>query len=315
MTLQDIVEKYVDFRRTLGEKCRANGQVLRAFCKAMGASVSPTDVAPEQVSAFLMGVGPLTASWHVKHNALLGFYRYAISRGFVARSPLPVVIPKRPPAYQPYIYSQAELRHLIDSTASYQRHRGRLEPLTVRTIVLMMYGAALRTSEALSLTNADVDLLNSVLTVRDSKFFKSRLVPIGPMTTQILTNYVNRRSTFGGSHLDDAPFFAGRNGKKVNLYTLDGAFQQLREYCGLRRVGGPRCQPRLHDLRHTSAVHRLTAWYREGKDVQKLLPQLSVYLGHTHLAATQVYLTMTPELLHEASLRFERYATPEVHND
>jgi integrase/recombinase XerD len=71
------------------------------------------------------------------------------------------------------------------------------------------------------------------------------------------------------------------------------------------------CQPRLHDLRHTSAVHRLTTWYREGKDVQKLLPQLSVYMGHTYLAATQVYLTMTPELLHEASMRFERYATPE----
>jgi integrase len=135
------------------------------------------------------------------------------------------------------------------------------------------------------------------------------------MTTQILTIYANRRNAFGGSHQDDAPFFVGRNGKKVNIYTLDGAFQQLREYAGLRRVGGPRCQPRLHDLRHTSAVHRLTAWYREGKDVQMLLPQLSAYLGHTHLAATQVYLTMTPELLHEASLRFERYATPEVHND
>jgi len=68
--------------------------------------------------------------------------------------------------------------------------------------------------------------------------------------------------------------------------------------------------PRLHDLRHTSAVHRLTSWYREGKDVQQLLPQLSVYMGHAQLAATQVYLTMTPELLHEASLRFEQYATP-----
>jgi integrase len=87
------------------------------------------------------------------------------------------------------------------------------------------------------------------------------------------------------------------------------AFKQIREHAGLHRQGGPRCQPRLHDLRHSSAVHRLTMWYREGENVQKLLPQLSVYMGHTHLAATQVYLTMTPELLHEASVRFERYAT------
>jgi integrase/recombinase XerD len=96
---------------------------------------------------------------------------------------------------------------------------------------------------------------------------------------------------------------------------LESAFQQIRVHAGLSREGGPRCQPRLHDLRHTSAVHRLTSWYREGKDVQKLLPQLSVYMGHTHLAATQVYLTVTPELLHEASMRFERYATPEGRND
>jgi integrase/recombinase XerD len=125
----------------------------------------------------------------------------------------------------------------------------------------MMYGAALRTLEAMSLTNSDVDLLNSVLTVRDSKFFKSRLVPIGPMTTQILTSYVNRCSAFGGSHRDDAPFFSGRNSKKVNICTLDGAFQQLREYAGLRRVDGSRCQPRLHDLRQHADCLVMPTWY------------------------------------------------------
>jgi integrase/recombinase XerD len=315
MTLQHVVEEYATFRRTLGERFGVNGKVLKAFCRAMGEDTALQDVAPERVSAFLNGTGPLTASWHVKHNALLGFYRYAISRGFVVHSPLPIVIPKRPPAFQPYIYSQAELRHLIDSTSSYQRNRGSLEPLTVKTLLLLMYGAALRASEVLSLTNADVDLLNAVLTIRDSKFFKSRLVPLGPMTTQTLTEYVHGRSLFGSSHKAESPFFVGRKGKKIPLDTFEGAFQQLREYAGLRRVGGPRCQPRLHDLRHTSAVHRLTAWYREGKDVQLLLPQLSVYIGHTHLAATQVYLTMTPELLHEASLRFELYAGLEDHHD
>jgi integrase len=135
------------------------------------------------------------------------------------------------------------------------------------------------------------------------------------MTTQTLTEYAKRRSEWGGSGEAVSPFFVGRTGKKIYLNTLEGAFQQLREFAGLRRAGGPRCQPRLHDLRHTSAVHRLTAWYREGKDVQMLLPQLSVYLGHTYLAATQVYLSMTPELLHQASLRFEHYAGVEGSHD
>ena len=177
----------------------------------------------------------------------------------------------------------------------------------MRCLVLLMYGAALRTSEALSLTIGDVDLSCGVLTVRDSKFFKTRLVPIGPKTVQMLAEYGSRRERCSG--VPDAPFFVGLNPKPVAIYVFERAFQQIRLHAGLHRAGGPRYQPRLHDLRHTSAVHRLTTWYREGKDVQKLLPQLSVYMGHTLLAATQRYLTMTPELLHQASLRFERYAT------
>jgi site-specific recombinase XerD len=89
---------------------------------------------------------------------------------------------------------------------------------------------------------------------------------------------------------------------------LERAFRRLREHIGMRRTDGARYQPRLHDLRHTFAVHRLTEWYRQGADVQRLVHDLSVYLGHVRLAHTQVYLTMTPELLHQASTSFERYA-------
>jgi integrase/recombinase XerD len=89
-------------------------------------------------------------------------------------------------------------------------------------------------------------------------------------------------------------------------------FRRVRKYAGLWREGDARFQPRLHDLRDTAAQHRLIAWYRTGRDVQRLLPQLATYLGHVDLASTQCYLSMTPELLHEASQRFERYAQPEV---
>ena len=94
----------------------------------------------------------------------------------------------------------------------------------------------------------------------------------------------------------------------MNLSTVEHVFKRIRKQAGVGRTDGARYQPRLHDLRHTFAVHRLTEWYREGADVQKLLPQLSVYLGHAYLAATSVYLSMTPELLHEAGERFEHYA-------
>jgi len=313
MKLQTICERYAAFRETLGERFEVNGRQLKAFCRAMGREIDITDVSPEKVNAFLVGKGPLTTSWYVRHNALLGFYRYTISRGLVATSPLPVAIPKQPPAFQPFIYSPAELRRILDSTESCRRPRSDLDAPVMRSLLLLMYGAALRTSEALSLTTRDVDLPGAVLTIRDSKFFKTRLVPIGPKTVQVLAEYASLRKT--SSRFPGTPFFVGRNAKQVPIHKFERAFKQIRVHAGVHRDGGARCQPRLHDLRHTTAVHRLTRWYREGKDVQKLLQQLSVYMGHTRLAATQRYLTMTPELLHEAGLRFERYATREGSND
>jgi site-specific recombinase XerD len=310
MKLNLVCQQYAAFRRALGERFAVNGRYVRAFSRAMGSDIDIAEVAPDKVNAFLNGSGPLTTTWQVRHNALLGFYRYAISRGFVRKSPLPLTIPKLSPVFQPHIYSVNELRRILDSAESCRRPRSDLDASGLRTLILLMYGAALRTSEALSLKIGDVDLAGAVLTIRDSKFFKSRLVPVGLKTIRILTDYIDHRN-LGRSGPDD-PFFVGRNSKQIPIHMFERAFVQIRNHAGLRREGGPRCQPRLHDLRHTAAVHRLVSWYREGKDVQKLLHQLSVYMGHTNLAATQVYLSMTPDLLHEASQRFERYAMQEA---
>jgi integrase/recombinase XerD len=186
MILAKACEQYGAFRKTLGERFETNGRQLKAFCRFMGADTTIADVSSDKVSIFLAGRGRLTASWHVRYNALRGFYRYAVSRGLVATSPLPDVIPKRPPAFQPYIYSQAEMKRLLDSIESCRRRRSDIGSPLLRCLFLLMYGAALRISEVLSLTVGDVDLANRILTIRDSKFFKTRLVPIGPKTGQLL---------------------------------------------------------------------------------------------------------------------------------
>ena len=163
----------------------------------------------------------------------------------------------------------------ISATAGFHgilptKSRSSRSTFMVRTLLLLMYGAALRTSEALSLTIEDVDLADAVLTVRDSKFFKSRLVPLGPNRFS-LADYAKscaRRRPIRKT----TPPSSGTERQADKDPHPHGAFQQLREHAGLRREGGPRCQPRLHDLRHTSAVHRLTSWYREGKDVQNCCP-------------------------------------------
>jgi len=181
--------------------------------------------------------------------------------------------------------------------------------------LLLLYGAGLRHSEALALTLADVDLAEALITIRETKFHKTRTVPLPPRLNDEMRCYLESRLRVRHPRTSDSSFFVLRNGARVPGYLVDQAFSRLRKYVGISRSDGGRFQPRLHDLRHSFAVHRLTAWYREGANVQALLPCLSTYLGHVGLAGTQVYLSMTPELLQEAGKRFEQYASTEDHND
>ena len=308
MKLRRLVDRYVQHRRSLGERCQTNARILRAFCRGLRGEIDIKEVGVRQTTQFLYGKGPVTSAWHIKHNALKGFFRYVISREYGAKMPLPTVIPKRPPPFVPYIYSRDELRRLLQATKTYQRNCSCMEPETLRVIVILLYAIGLRIREAVALNRADVDLGQSLLTVVKSKFFKSRLVPFSPRLGQVMRRYLSRPAGPGSNVDKDTPVFTTQRGNRVNQYTVEAAFRRVCQEAGVRRDDGARYQLRLHDLRHTSAVHRLTSWYRRNKDVQRLLPHLSVYLGHVHLAATQVYLTMTPELLDEANQRFERYA-------
>ena len=309
MKLAQVIAQYVDFRKNLGEKFEAGAKRLQSYSRAMGETAEISEVSADRVKAFLDGCGPVTRSWHMKHTALRGFYRYAVSRGFVASVPLPTIIPKEPVRFVPYIYSCEEMQRLLDGTASYQKQRIQMEPHTFRTILLALYGAALREGECLSLTLSDVDLRQSLLTIRDTKFYKSRLVPLGCDLNEAMLRYARRRKAGGHSQEPSAPFFVTKLGERIPNDLLRRAFRRLRKQVGIGRSDGARFQPRVHDLRHSFALRRLTTWYREGKDVQKLLPLLSTYMGHVDIASTQRYLTMTPELLEEANRRFEQYVS------
>jgi len=316
MKLLSVVNQYIAYRQSLGECFVTYSTMLKAFVRAIGTKAALVDVNPESVSKYLVGTRPIiTSNWHEKHQALRGFYRYAISRGYTRTSPLPAVIPKRPQPLIPYIYNVKELRALFNACFIYQKNRSCLGPYMVRMLLLLLYGAGLRISEAIKLTLADVNLSQALLTIRETKFRKTRLVPLGKQLTKSLHEYATQRQKEKYSQDPEAPFFIGRNGKAVKQSTVQHAFRRICKKAGIRRTDGARFQPRIHDLRHTFAVHRLTAWYKEGADVQRLLPILSVYLGHTDLTATSTYLTMTPALLEEAGRRFEQYAFKETSHD
>lgn len=304
MKIAQAIAAYVASRQSLGMRFVTEARTLKSFCRTIG-DVDMEQVDPARVRCFLDGTGPVTLFWHRKLDALRGFYRFALAREYVTTSPLPTAVPLPSRSFVPYIYSLDEVRRLIDAT-HYLDHRN-LSGLTCRTLLLILYGTGLRISEALGLDITDVDLQDRLLYIRETKFYKTRLVPTGPDLTKVLATYAAQRNQHSPPTIDDS-FLLTRHGVRPSRAAAESVFQQLREAAGVRRTDNSRYQPRLHDFRHTFAVTRLIRWYRDGADVQLLLPQLATYLGHVHIGGTQRYLSMTPELLRHASVRFERYA-------
>jgi integrase/recombinase XerD len=306
MKLHDVIRDYLAHQHSIGRIFTSRRFLLRAFNRAVGREIEIQHVDPNRVLAFLGR--PTTRYWHDKYYALACLYRYATSRGLASSVPLPRTIPKISSQFVPYIYTHDDVRRLLEATNSYRKIHIVLEPHTFRAILLLLYGAGLRISEALSLRMDDVDLSQAVLLIRETKFYKSRLVPIGSQLQQAMKKFAETRRGAGHSEMPDAPFFIGRTGDQLTIPTVQQSFRQLRAHAGILRAGGARCQPRLHDLRHAFCVNRLVAAYEAGADVTLLLPKLSTYVGHIDLNSTQRYLTMTPALLQQACGRFERYA-------
>ncbi|WP_018001769.1 tyrosine-type recombinase/integrase [Paracoccus sp. N5] len=310
MKLREAIEHYVVWRQAHGVKFLTARNLLRQFLQHADGDAGCDAVTNAQVLSFLAGTGPVTRHRENKYYALAGFWRYAISRGYALSSPLPESERRPPLQAPPHIYSREQLQRLFDPDhidAALQGSR-QLDPGTFRTLLLMLYGSGLRFGEATALTLSDVDTAEAILTIRDTKFNKSRLVPVGPRLARILGAHLSVRPVARIAESATSFLLANRDGTRLSSSTVQTAFDRLRRVADVHgRVGG-RENPRLHDLRHSFAVHSLMAWYRRGADVQRLLPALSTYLGHSDLEGTKVYLTMTPDLLAQASLRFARYA-------
>ena len=308
MTLFAAIDAFVTLKQSLGAKYAAEARILRSFGRATG-DIGLDAIQPAAIRAFCHGSGPPT-QWLVrKHYALQVFFKHLVARGRIAATPLPEPPPRVPLSFRPRIYSRNELRRLLDATPILASDCRPLRKETYRTLLLTLYAAGLRPGEGLRLRLCDVDIDSRLLCVWDTKFFKSRLVPVGSALAAALATYLRARQALPLHSGEHSFFFASPRGGAISLATLEATWVRLREHADVRNPPQARWQPRLHDLRHSFAVHRVVAWYREGADVQARLPWLATYLGHASLAGTQAYLTMTPELLAEASQCFQRYAT------
>jgi len=214
--------------------------------------------------------------------------------------------------FRPHIYTPAEIKALL-AEARHLTPVGSLRPHTYATLFGLLYCTGLRISEALALCLADVDLEANLLLVRESKFHKSRLLPLNPGVSDALQRYQEERDKRALPRDPEAPFFVNERRTRCAYYLACATFLFVARRVGVRGPAGAR-GPRIHDLRHTFAVHRLLEWYRDGGDVQARLPLLADYLGHVSIVSTQVYLDITAELLHEAARRFQPPASPATNN-
>lgn len=304
MTVKDAADLYISRRRAGGEKMQAPAAMLRSFCRRYGPR-SLRSITPSDVKGFLDG--PLTGAgtWRQKYGMLRVFCEHWRRRGELRVLPLPLAAPKYTSSFVPYIYSRHELKALLHAVPACQESaRCFLSAETFRVLLLFLYGTGMRVGEALGLRRMDVDLNNGVVTILGTKFHKSRLVPLGHDVHQLLLQYA---AMPGNGSQREQRLFQSRIREPIKRPVVEKSFQRLRRIAGISRPDAYPYQPRIHDLRHTFAVHRVLSWYRQGDDVQTLLPALSTYLGHVDLSSTQRYLTMTPELLNEANLRFQHY--------
>lgn len=293
MNLKDGIQSYVDARQSEGAPWAKGAQNLWSFQNYIG-DVPIEEIRINDVVAFLNGPGTSPVTWYKKYSVLRGFFRYWKARNEVSNLPLPP--PRRSPVqtFVPYVYSRSELQRLLVAAGIVQRQFNCvIDGHTFRTMLLFLYGTGSMLGEATQLEREDVDFRRRRIKIRSSRVNRSRDIPIGTDLHDILFKY---QLTHHREKAPSAPhFFLTRDGAQIKTDTANQTFQRVRKEAGIARHDESRYEPRIHDLRHTFAVHRLTAWLKHGADLNRMIPALSAYMGQHDLGAAERYLRLTPE--------------------
>jgi integrase len=211
---------------------------------------------------------------------------------------------------RPHIYSPEDIQKLLAIARTYPSPRAPSRPINLYTMLVLAYCAGLRIGEIARLTLGDVDMQAGTIAIRETKFFKSRLLPLSESAIDALRALLEARQKANVSRsLDAGLFWHDQNNRYYGRATISDHLVAILRMAGLKPATG-KTGPRIHDLRHTFVVHRILEWYRQGVNPQEKLPYLATYLGHRDINSTLVYITVTQELLHEASERFRAFATP-----
>jgi len=300
--MREQVEEYLDVSRRLGYQMKISGKQLLRFAR----------FADMHESGKIITID-LAVEWACTSESQLNrARRLEMIRGLakycVLFEPKTQIPPSRllGPAHRrlaPYIYTPQELSGLMQAAAKLNNGKG-LRPATMQNLFGLLSATGLRISEALHLSRADIDFGSNLLVVKETKFNKSRYVPLHPTVIDALKDYTRFRNKLIPLTFGFDAFFKHDDGYPLNYRQALYSFQTIRRQMSWRskRI------PRIHDLRHTFACNRLLSWYEEGIDVNNVILMLSVYLGHAKVTDTYWYLTGIPSLMSIAAERFEHYS-------
>ncbi|CAN5794994.1 tyrosine-type recombinase/integrase [soil metagenome] len=297
--LEQALTDYLQLRRSLGHELAEAGWLLPGFVAYLDAHGSRTVTIEGALGwAQQSPTGRVTTVGPRRMTAVRGFARYLAGIEAATEVPPLGLMPHRARWRRPFIYSAADIDAVME-----QARRSIVSPLraaTYHTLIGLLAASGLRIGEAIKLDRSDVDWAQGVLLIRESKFGKSRLVPLHPSSMPALDGSAQLRDQLQPRPTEPA-FFVSLKRKRLLYAVVQQTFRRLVDNAGVG-VGSPSA-PRLHDLRHTFAVCTLLGWYRANEDVQAKLPWLSTYLGHREPASTYWYLSAAPELLALAAAR------------
>ncbi len=305
-SFSESLDEYLGLRRCLGYKLRGEESSLRSYIRFLeerGALFTTTQLAVEWAT---LPTDVPAARWAARLRAVRPFAEYLHASDQRHEVPSKELLPHSYERPAPYLYTDEEVLALMQSARrlrTWIRATDGLRPRTYATLIGLLAVTGMRVSEAISLDRRDFDRADGVLTVRDSKFLKSRLLPLHSSTQKALADYERLRDRIFTKPKSLA-FFVSERGLRLWYPWVRQTFVRLSREVGL--PGPPdRRAPRLHDLRHRFAVQTLLNWYRQGANVEQRTPTLATYLGHVCISATYRYLSAAPELLRLAAARLD----------
>jgi integrase/recombinase XerD len=302
-SLQNAIEDYIALRRSLGFKLDDMATDLTKFASFLEQKAAPYITTALALEWAMQSTDHLPSHWARQLGFVRVFARHWSATDPRTEIPPAGLLPFRAQRARPYLYTEQEIQRLLAAAKSLSPASG-LRPWTYHCLFGLLAVSGLRISEAIKLERQDVDFYQGVLTIRQTKFNKNRLIPLHNSTRDVLSEYAEHRDRLVPNPSSSC-FLLNDCGRCLERSAVRRTFYDLSRQIGLR---GPadHTGPRIHDFRHRFALNTLIQWYRAGEDIERRLPVLSTFLGHAHVADTYWYLSIHPELMGLATERLEQ---------